>query len=799
MPPNQPIPENLVNTLNMLSSMPSNNQITPFSGNGNIMSNHQGHQMLTNAHTFGPNPMTQPTNINQGVQQPIQVPQQIQTQFQPQFQQTQQSMQPPIQQQQQASNSFSTGFLGQASVDPCNQNPCLNEGTCVSNGNSFTCKCPWGWNGARCEICVTSCASNPCPSNRRCKAKFEGGYDCVCPPNKTGTNCELVNDVCASNPCRNGGVCTPIEGGTYTCQCSKPWSGVQCDQVWQNPCTEEVLRRSEVTQFPNPWNRRGFLICIDVNIYHEMACSVGTYFNPNLHHCVPEGYEPPVCTANYCFNDGECLLDQYNVLKCLCKKGFNGDRCENNINECEIEGGNQACQGGTCVDQVNGFYCQCANGQIGVNCQSTIANPCTEATYEAGNNFYEVPSSKQNVYLQCTGENRFTVSRCAENLYWHSEERTCTVEKPPVKYGSCLSYPCKNAGECQEDGAYGFRCVCKTGYTGKTCEHMIDYCESGPCQNGGKCLPYAGGYTCLCEDKVVDDCCCHGVLNPCPAKNKLVPGLNNYYPHVLPNRYIHCDFEGRAFVKTCAPTTRWDQNYLTCAKEFRTQYSSNYVPESYGQVYAQPAAPQQPYNQPSYQQQQQSYEQPQNQKPIPAIQPPEQSPSQSVYEQPTSAAEPVVYEQPATSAPLTYEQPDSQQNYGQPEAPAQEPYQPPVQEATTEESPVQAHSYEQPSQPSYQQPAQPQSYQQPAQPQSYQQPAQPESYQQPAQPESYQQPSSPISQSYQQNSYEQTRKLSLSGTSLSPKQISEMIKNGVRSPFIEQLYAQRVIPQRAHF
>jgi hypothetical protein len=114
--------------------------------------------------------------------------------------------------------------------------------------------------------------------------------------------------------------------------------------VFQNPCNEQTLRAVEVKQFKNPWSRHGFLVCVDINIYHEMQCSVGTYFNENLNHCVPEGYDPPKCPAGYCLNDGECLLDENNLLKCICQKGFSGERCAVNIDECAIEG-NAACSG----------------------------------------------------------------------------------------------------------------------------------------------------------------------------------------------------------------------------------------------------------------------------------------------------------------------------------------------------------------------------------------------------------------------------------------------------------------------
>ena len=123
-----------------------------------------------------------------------------------------------------------TSFIQTDSLNPCSSSPCINEGKCVENGTSYECKCPWGWTGLTCEICLTDCSSNPCPSNMRCKAIYGGGFECVCPADRIGPNCEIMNDLCASNPCLNGGICKPTEGGQFTCLCNKPWSGDKCEK-----------------------------------------------------------------------------------------------------------------------------------------------------------------------------------------------------------------------------------------------------------------------------------------------------------------------------------------------------------------------------------------------------------------------------------------------------------------------------------------------------------------------------------------------------------------------------------------
>lgn len=444
--------------------------------------------------------------------------------------------------------------------------PCQNNGDCVDLGvGGYECKCPWGFTGYNCERNFSpqsnACSSNPCPENKICKAS-ENSFQCVCPADRVGANCEIFNDICVANPCLNRGVCEPRETGSYVCTCEKPWTGKNCEMVWKNPCTEESLKNTEITQFKDPWNERNYIICTDISIYHSMPCTTGTHFNELYGHCVRVGYEPVVCPRNYCKNDAECLIDEDEKFQCVCKPGFTGEFCEKNINECAVGGGNEACAGGKCVDQFNGFFCECSNG-IGLNCVQTIPNPCTLEAISSGREFFEIPTNEGNTYLQCTSESNFVVSKCSESLYWHQEMKACVLEKPMAKIGACLNYPCENGGECQANGT-DFTCLCREGFTGKVCETMVNSCESNPCQNGGKCLPFAGGYTCSCPDKIIDECCCHGVKNPCPTRSLIIPGVNNYFPHLFANRYFHCDFDGRAFSRKCSEGLRWTQSSLSC-------------------------------------------------------------------------------------------------------------------------------------------------------------------------------------------------------------------------------------------
>lgn len=75
--------------------------------------------------------------------------------------------------------------------------------------------------------------------------------------------------------------------------------------------------------------------------------------------------------------------------------------------------------------------------------------------------------------------------------------------------------------------------------------------------------------------------------------------MNNYFQHSFKQRYIHCDFDGRAFVRSCAPGTFWNQDVLTCTPEnfifpqnntLKSFVSSNSdAVSSYGNNYLQPS------------------------------------------------------------------------------------------------------------------------------------------------------------------------------------------------------------------
>lgn len=156
--------------------------------------------------------------------------------------------------------------------------------------------------------------------------------------------------------------------------------------------------------------------------------------------------------------------------------------------------------------------------------------------------------------------------------------------------------------------------------------------------------------------------CIKGITNPCPSRNNIVPGVNNYFAHQMKQRYIHCDFDGRAFVRSCAPGTFWNQAVVTCTPEnfilpsLNNTLTTNAVNGGYGAAAPAPVQQQQQqqgYNVPSYQQQQQ-------------LQQPMQASSYSSYQQQAPPASPVVFQQQFQPLVNSYQQPalTQPQSYG---------------------------------------------------------------------------------------------------------------------------------------
>jgi len=327
----------------------------------------------------------------------------------------------------------------------------------------------------------------------------------------------------------------------------------------ENPCTEELLRSPEIQAFKDPLSRNSYIVCTGIFVFTRMTCATGTVFDEVIRHCVPEGWEQPVCPTGLCQNQADCIIDEHiNEYKCLCRVGFTGLKCEINIDECAL-GGNQVCQnkGGVCVDQLNAYYCDFGM-TIGIDTEETIDKPCTLVDLSLEKQFFEIPSIAENVFLQCTGESKWEVRRCADQLFWDQSLKTCTLDRPVKKTGVCLTYPCQNGGECLDLGNYNFQCTCKQGFTGAICEEKIDNCLMNPCQNGGRCVSHLTGYNCVCQDKLVDSSCATGLRNPCT-------GPFEYLPNELDaTKYFVCGLDGFAFSKSCAKGLVWSSNENSC-------------------------------------------------------------------------------------------------------------------------------------------------------------------------------------------------------------------------------------------
>ncbi|KAE9551386.1 hypothetical protein FO519_005394 [Halicephalobus sp. NKZ332] len=428
------------------------------------------------------------------------------------------------------------GFVGEKCerkhFGGCSRNPCQNEGNCINKFNptskrTFSCECPDGFKGDLCQERINFCEPyfdekqglniSRCNNGGVCINQYEG-YSCLCPPGFTGPDCLLNINECevyGSSLCQNGGSCLDTYG-SFQCSCVVGFSGEHCetdeDDCENNHCFEGSK-------------------CIDKIRRYECECAedrIGIYCQ----------FENPCFGGKNKCKNGKCFSESSTGnFSCLCEKGFSGEFCDEDIDECE-EKHPSRCYKGKCINTEGSYLCQCDPGYEGPNCDKQVdecdPNPCQNsatcldkiADYECvcmqgweGKNC-EIP---QKYSPNCTKTICLHDGICQKDVYG---EESCVCQTRftgpscgEYKQNPCYLNHCKNKATCTPTHDYSsFTCECKKGYSGLYCEKSTDSCDDDPCMNG-ECISTDSGYQCLCEpgfkgtncETNIDDC----KKNPC--------------------------------------------------------------------------------------------------------------------------------------------------------------------------------------------------------------------------------------------------------------------------------------------
>ncbi len=311
----------------------------------------------------------------------------------------------------------------------------------------YTCACPDGFQGSRCELAVSVCESLlPCNNQGTCIDLAEGEFECRCPAGFTGPLCELNIDDCGPSPCNNGGTCVD-QVDSFACNCPPGFSGPTCsDRVIfcsSEPCQNGGTCSEGVGSF-------------------TCSCPPGLTGST----CEQDVNE---CLVNPCLN-GTCI-NTVGGFTCFCPSGFTGPTCNQRIDFCQS---NPCSANGTstCQSEPTGFSCVCNSRYTGTRCEVEVdlcdPNPCANGICVQG------------------GESFMCL--CSPGL----TGRLCEVD-----VDDCLPSPCTNGGTCT-DRLGGFTCDCNSGFTGPTCNQPIDFCTDQTCFNGGSCNSIEGTFVCAC-------------------------------------------------------------------------------------------------------------------------------------------------------------------------------------------------------------------------------------------------------------------------------------------------------------
>lgn len=244
-------------------------------------------------------------------------------------------------------------------------------------------------------------------------------------------------------------------------------------------------------------------LCYDDECQHNSIC-----LDRHEHfHCnCSRGYEGQFCETDIdecagvlCEHGGTCV-DGIGAFTCHCVPGYQGDLCGSEVDECES---NPCLHGGTCIDQLNAYSCTCDTNYTGINCEKEKPFDCSSNPCFEGATCVNTPKSTlMGVRFEC---------HCPIGRTGH----ICDSE---IDY--CSADPCYNDATCINEPDLGRRrCSCQRGFEGDDCLLKTDYCKHSPCYHGATCTSYDEGYNCSCTAGYTGNQCEHDI-NECAIEGE---------------------------------------------------------------------------------------------------------------------------------------------------------------------------------------------------------------------------------------------------------------------------------------
>ncbi len=363
----------------------------------------------------------------------------------------------------------------------CNPKCYPGRGIC-KNG---ICVCSSGFTGPDCAEDIDECRLHQDACNQRC-VNVVGSYECECDvgyeiapydPHK------CIPGDCMTNCVQNKGYCDD----SGRCICRPGYEGPYC-QFEADVCSTDK-HECEQKCISLPGNR------------HICGCYKG--YNPdpyNPSRCIPISCEP-TCVEGAC----EPLTNT-----CKCNPGYEGKRCEKNINECLINNGNCS---HTCIDSPGAYKCECPRGmQLASNsttqCISALCNPpcwpgrgvcvdknCCRCDDGYAGKYCEIVYNACKAYRPCQQQcinlgNGEYECRCWPGFTASTPGNSTICERSCKPGVDCINGDCVNGS-----------CKCHKGFTGQQCDQDLDECHGensikARCEQ--ECINTWGSYECRC-------------------------------------------------------------------------------------------------------------------------------------------------------------------------------------------------------------------------------------------------------------------------------------------------------------